>query len=261
MNKLRALPGVESVTVMEERLGSWCSDNSDMMVDGKLPDVANGSSRTVRSNVAGPDFFQTLGVPVLAGRDFADSDTATSPHVGIINEQFAQRFLPNQNPLGHSIGTEDGRYQMTIIGVVKDHKYRSIDEEPIPMAWYMYAQIPMTGAMHVEMRVHGEPLAILPSARKALQQMDPNLPLIRPMTQRAQYDDDHFRTGAVCAARRVLRPSGGGPGGDGALWNFGVSGEHANGGDWRAHGCGSAARTGSVDDSERIVCCSRWQGS
>jgi predicted permease len=188
MNKLRALPGVESVTIMEERLGSWSSDNSDMMVDGKLPDMANGSSRTVRSNVAGPDFFRTLGVSVLAGRDFVDSDAATSPHVGIINQQFAERFLPNQNPLGHIIGPDNGRYQMTIVGVVKDHKYRSIDEKPIPMAWYMYAQIPVTGAMHVEMRVQGEPLAILPSARKAVQQMNPNLPLIRPMSQRAQFD-------------------------------------------------------------------------
>jgi predicted permease len=187
-NKLRALPGVESVTIMEERIGSWWSDNSDMRVDGSLPNVANGTSRTVRSNVVGPEFFHTLGVPVLAGRDFADSDTATSPHVGIINEQFANRFLPNQNPLGHTIGTDDGRYTMTIVGVVKDHKYRSIDEEPIPMAWYMYAQIPMTGAMDVEMRVHGNPLGILPSARKALQQINPNLPLIQPMTQRAQYD-------------------------------------------------------------------------
>jgi hypothetical protein len=48
MNKLRALPGAEAVTIMEDRLGSWSSNNSDMMVDGKLPDVANGSSRTVR---------------------------------------------------------------------------------------------------------------------------------------------------------------------------------------------------------------------
>jgi predicted permease len=188
MNKLRVLPGVESVTIMEERLGSWWSDNGDMRVDGRLPEVASGASRTVRSNVVGPDFFRTLGIPVLAGRDFADSDTASSPHVGIINEQFAKRFLPNENPLGHTIGTDDGRYTMTIVGVVKDHKYRSIDEEPIPMAWYMYAQIPMVGPMHVEMRVHGEPLAILPSARKAVQQLDPNLPLIRPMTQREQFD-------------------------------------------------------------------------
>jgi len=188
MNKLRRLPGVESVTIMEERLGAGWSDNSDMTVDGKLPEVANGESRTVRSNVAGPDFFSTLGVPVLLGRDFADSDIASSPHVGIINEQFAKRFFPHQNPLGHKIGTDNGQYQMTVVGVVKDHKYRSIDEEPIPMAWYMYAQIPMTGQMQVELRVHGEPLAILPSARKAVQQMDPNLPLIQPITQRAQYD-------------------------------------------------------------------------
>jgi predicted permease len=188
MSKLRVLPGVESVTIMEERLGSWWSDNSSMMVDGKMPDSSNGASDTVRSNVAGPDFFRTLGVPVLEGRDFADSDTATSPHVGIINEQFAKRFFPNQNPIGHSIGTDDGRYQMTVVGVVKDHKYRSIDEAPIPMAWYMYAQIPVIGAMQVEMRVQGNPLAILPAAQKVVQLMDPNLPLIRPMTQRAQYD-------------------------------------------------------------------------
>ena len=185
---LRGLAGVESVTIMEERLGSWWSDNSDMMVDGKLPDVANGGSRTVRSNIAGPDFFTTLGVPVLAGRDFADSDTATSPHVGIINEEFARRFLPNVNPLGHVIGPDFGSYKMTIVGVVKNHKYRSINEEPIPMAWYMYAQIPIISKMDVELRVHGEPLAILTPARKVVQQLDPNLPLIRPMTQRAQYD-------------------------------------------------------------------------
>src|SRR5215469_4951811 len=158
-----------------------------MMVDGKLPDPVNGS-RWVRSNVAGPDFFHTLGVPIIAGRDFARSDTPTSPHVGIINERFAQRFLPNQNPIGHTIGTDDGKYQMTMVGVVKNHKYRSIDEEPIPMAWYMYAQIPIIGQMQVELRVHGDPMAVLPSARKALQQLDPNLPLISPITQQAQYE-------------------------------------------------------------------------
>jgi predicted permease len=187
-NKLRALPGVESTTLMEERLGSWWSDNSAMMVDGRLPDVANGASDTVRSNVVGPGFFHTLGVPVLSGRDFADSDTASSQHVGIINEEFAKRFLPGVNPLGHTIGTEDGGYTMTIVGVVKDHKYRSIDEDPIPMAWAEYAQIPMVGPMHVELRVHGDPLGILPATRKVVQGIDPNLPLIQPMTQRAQFE-------------------------------------------------------------------------
>ena len=188
MTRLRRLPGVKSVTIMEERIGSGWSDNNDMKVDGKLPEVGNASSRWVRSNVVGPDFFQTLGVPVLAGRDFTDSDTATSPRVGLINEEFARRFLPNQNPLGHLIGPKEVDFQMTIVGVVKDHKYRSIVEETVPMAWYMYAQIPIIGGMDVELRVQGAPLAILPAAQKVLQEMDPNLPLIKPMTQREQYD-------------------------------------------------------------------------
>ena len=111
-----------------------------------------------------------------------------STHVGIINEEFAKRFFPGLNPLGHTIGSEDGQYTMMVVGVVKDHKYRSIDEEPIPMAWYEYAQIPMAGPMHVEMRVHGDPLAILPAAQKAVHQIDPNVPLIQPMTQRAQFE-------------------------------------------------------------------------
>jgi predicted permease len=186
--KLQQLPGVESVGVMMWRIGSWSSNNNEMLVDGKLPDVPSGGSRTVRTNVVGPGFFRTLEVPMLAGREFADSDTVSSRHVGIINEEFARRFLPGQNPLGHVIDTERRNFPITIVGVVKNHKYRSIDEEPIPMAWYEYAQIPVIGRMDVEMRVHGEPLAILPAARKVVQQMDPDLPLIQPMTQRAQYD-------------------------------------------------------------------------
>jgi predicted permease len=186
--KLRQIPGVESVGLMMWRVGSWSSNNTEMLVDGTLPDVPNGGSRTVRMNVVGPGFFKTLGVPVLAGRDFADSDRASSPHVGIINEEFARRFLAGQNPLGHVIDTEGRGFPLSIVGVVKDHKYRSIDEEPIPMAWYEYEQIPVIGRMDVEMRVHGDPLAILPAARKVVQQIDPTLPLIQPMTQRAQYD-------------------------------------------------------------------------
>lgn len=188
IDRMRQLPGVTDVTIMEERLGSWWSDNSDMLVDGKLPQVESGGSRTVRSNVAGPQFFRTLGVPILAGRDFRDSDTAATPMVGIVNEEFARRFLHGVNPLGHTFGPDNGIATVTIVGIARNHKYRSIDEEPIPMAWYMYAQIPVISKMNVELRVHGDPLAILPSAQKVAQQMNPNLVLIQPITQRAQYE-------------------------------------------------------------------------
>lgn len=188
MAKLHALPGVSNVTIMQERLGSGWSANNSMKVDGRLPDVANGESDTVRSNVVGPDFFHTLGVPVLMGRDFTSSDTSTSPHVGVVNETFVKRFLHGQYPLGHRIGPSAINWDMEIVGVVKDHKYRSIEEAPIPMAWYMYAQIPVLSGMSVELRVHGNPMAIVPTAAKAVAQLDPNLPLIQPITQRAQFE-------------------------------------------------------------------------
>jgi predicted permease len=139
-------------------------------------------------NTVGPDFFHTLGVPVIAGRDFADVDSAASPKAVIINELFAQRFLPNENPLGHHLGWGDPKDDAVIVGVVKNHKYRNIEEAPIPMQWSVYTQGKTIGEMHIEMRVHGDPVAILSAVRKVVQQIDPNLPLMQPMTQRAQYE-------------------------------------------------------------------------
>ncbi len=179
--RLRVLPGVESVTVMNDRLGSWWSNNSNVMVDGKDPDAGKGTT-LVRTNEIGPDFFHTLGVPVVLGREFTDADNATSQKVAVVNELFVQRFLPKRNPLGHNVNG------LTIIGVVKNHKYRSMNEEPVPMAWWNYTQAPEEGAMNVEMRVRGDALATLPEVRKVVAQMDPNLPLIQPMLQRKQFE-------------------------------------------------------------------------
>ena len=180
--RLRLLPGVESVAVMQERIGSWWSNNSNVMVDGRDPVLPAGEDNLVRENDIGPDFFHTLQVPVLLGREFNDADNAGSQKVAIVSELFAQTFLPHQNPLGHRVNG------LTIVGVVQNHKYRSMDESPIPMAWWDYAQAPGEGEMNVEMRVRGDALAVLPAVRKAVAQMDPNAPLIRPLLQRTQFE-------------------------------------------------------------------------
>lgn len=117
---------------MAARIGSGASNNTVMMVDGKHSEVNTAAARTVRWNVLGPDFFHTLGVPVLAGRDFADTHTAATPMVGIINEEFARQILPNLDPLGHTFGPNNGQFKFTIVGVVENHKYRSIDEGRFP---------------------------------------------------------------------------------------------------------------------------------
>jgi predicted permease len=189
LRRLRVLPGVESAAVMDNRIGSGWSSNNTATVDGKKVEATTGAeSNMQRSNEVSPDFFHTLQVPIVMGREFTDADTAGSQKVAVVSELFAQRFLPHQNPLGHHVAGMLKGEDMVIIGVVKDNKYTSMNEKPIPMVWYDYAQAPLVWAMHVEMRVQGDPLAILPSARKVVAQMDPDVPLTQPMLQRKQFE-------------------------------------------------------------------------
>jgi len=181
--RLRTLPGVESTAVSSTRLGSWWSNNSDVMVDGKHGETPDGKTILVRMNDIGPNFFHTLQIPILLGREFNAADGASGHHVAIVSQLFADTFFPHQNPLGHQVNG------FTIIGVVANHKYRSMNEDPIPMAWWDYAQGPGEGEMTVEMRVRGaDPLSILPSVQKVVAQLDPNAPLIQPMLQLQQFE-------------------------------------------------------------------------
>ena len=181
--RLRALPNVESTTVMSERLGSWWSNNSNVMIDGHEPALGNSRANLVRMNDIGPGFFHTLGVPILQGREFTDADHAGAPIVAIVNQLFADTYFPGQSPLGHKVDV------FTIVGVVANHKYRSMDEAPIPMAWWCYEQAPGEGGLTLELRVRGKnPLSILPTVQKIVTSMNPDTPLIEPRLQRAQFE-------------------------------------------------------------------------
>lgn len=190
LSRLRALPGVEAVSLAENRPGSgWSSNNEVPLIDGHKPPNAEGEQGLIRSNTVGPDFFRVLGVPILAGRDFTDADTSHSAGAVIVNQTFAERYLPKQDPVGHSIGGDrTWTRHAQIVGVVKDHKYTGITENPRPMLWTPYTQGDSIGQMHVEMRVAGDPLAILPTAQNAVRQIDPNLPLLQPMLQQQQFE-------------------------------------------------------------------------
>src|SRR5580700_4661635 len=180
LERIRAVPGVESATLMENRIGSgWSSNNDDDALDG-VSLKGRFSSTLVRSNDVGPDFFHVLGVPILEGRDITDADTPPSLPVVVVNETFVKKFLANTNPLGHKF-----RDNRTIVGVAKDSKYRAVDERPVPMAYYPSFQNLSAGAtMHVEVRIQGEPLNLLPTLRRVVHDIDSDVPLGKPMTQR-----------------------------------------------------------------------------
>ena len=185
LDRLRTLPGVESVTFAENRLGSGWSDNNAAVIDGV---VRPYSEAPLRSNDIGPDFFHVLGVPVIEGRDISDSDTEAAPRVVLVNETFAKKLMSGLNPIGHQLGDKSRR---TIVGIVKDSKYTSVDESPIPMGYYPYTQVGGVTHLEVELRVSGRATDLLPSIQRAVHAMDPNLPLENPMTQQAVFEQSY----------------------------------------------------------------------
>jgi predicted permease len=182
LDRLRTLPGVESVTYAGNRPGSGWSDNNSAVIDGVKHSY---SEAPLRSNNVGPDFCHTLGIQIVEGRDISDKDTETSPQVALVNQTFASKLMPGINPIGHQVNDK------TIVGVVKDSKYTSVDENPIPMAYYPYTQMRGVGQMEVELRLAGNPTAILSSVQRVVQAIDPNLPLENPMTQHAVFEQSY----------------------------------------------------------------------
>ena len=185
LDRLRSLPGIESVSFAENRPGSGWSDNDSATIDGVEHTY---SEAPLRANKVGPNFFHVMGIPLLDGRDVSDSDTETSPPVVVVNETFARRLMPGINPLGHQLGAKPRR---TIVGVVKDSNYTRVNEDPIPMAYYPCMQVEGVNHLEVEVRVAGTLAAGLPSIERTVHAMDPNLPLENPMMQQAVFEQSY----------------------------------------------------------------------
>jgi predicted permease len=183
LDRLAQVPGVESVSMASNRPGSGWSNNNDLMLDG-----VNRQGESLRSNDVGPNFFHTMGVPILAGRDIAWSDAQNTQLVAVVNETFVKKYLANTNPLGHQLGRNE---RFNIVGVVRDSKYRSVDEAPRPMAYYADMQAPSLGTTHIEVRTRGAAMAALPELRKTVASLDPNVPLEQPMTQQEQFEKSY----------------------------------------------------------------------
>lgn len=182
--RLRGMPGVEAVSLASNRPGSgWSSNNGGLLIDGHKPNGVEAEQAAFRQNTVGSDFFRTMGVPILQGRDFSDADTASAPEVVIVNETFAKKYVGDVNAVGHVMANTRGAQPRLIVGVVKDHKYTGIMEPAMPMRWTAFTQGGLENELDVEMRVKGDPMTMLPTVRKFMQQINPDTPLLEPMAQ------------------------------------------------------------------------------
>ena len=185
IERLRATPGVESVSMAENRPGSGWTNNRDMVIDG-----AEKRGDNLRNNGVGANFFHTMGVPILEGRDIRDTDTQNSLPVAVVNRTLAQKYFPGGSAIGHQLGHD---HPWTIVGVAADSKYNGVDEKPQPMAYFAEMQEPAVGTMAMEIRTRSDALAMLPVLRKVIAEADPNVPLEKPMTQLEQFEESYRR--------------------------------------------------------------------
>lgn len=179
LDRVRALPTVASASLTDWVPMNLTRKTEPLYPDGYVP-RPHESLEVMEADVA-PGYFDTLSVPILEGRDFAEGDDRKAPRVVIVDETAAQQFWPRQDPLGkklHNLGNGSA----VVIGVVKNTKHESINEAPAPMVYRSFFQ---TGyETIVQVRTRGNPEDIAPAVERTLHEIDGRLPVFDVRTMR-----------------------------------------------------------------------------
>jgi putative ABC transport system permease protein len=190
---LAALPGVRSVSAAEFPILTDSTRGSNVTIEGYQ--AQQNEDMNINTNSIGPDYFATMGIPLVGGREFTVADVADGPKVAIINETMARRFFVNRNPIGghFAFGVGDGiRLDIEIVGVVKDSKHATVREEKWPFAYLPYAQETGLGKITFYARTDQEVDSIAPSLRREVARRDNNLPIFDLKTFQRQADESLF---------------------------------------------------------------------
>jgi predicted permease len=190
--KLESLPGVESVAVATMPLLENTDGGSDVTMEGShhRPEDSN-----FHGNSVSPEFFSTMQIPLLAGRQFTAADAPPNTHVAIVNETFVKHFLAGRNPLGVRFGFGDGdqvKMTETIVGVVADSEHTALRARIWPFIYSPYLGSNDLSSLSVYVQVRGNEKAAATSIRGLLHRMDPDLPVNRLSSMTEVVDESLF---------------------------------------------------------------------
>jgi predicted permease len=185
-DRLASAPGIRSVTLSKNPLIAGNVSNDEFVPDG-LPPKSNGPVY-VDDNVVGQNFFATMGIPILAGRSFDNTDTETSPLVAVVNQRLVKEYFPNINPIGRTFISNKKRIE--IIAISGDTRYASLRDDP-PATFYTFyrQQSKSQPSVTFEVSTPMEESALVPILRNAVASVDKDLPLLDIRTQSAQISD------------------------------------------------------------------------
>jgi predicted permease len=132
--------------------------------------------------VVGPDYFRTMGVPLVAGRDFTLEDDGSAPRAVVINRAMAERYWAGRNALGGTMRIGDEAF--TVVGVAQNGKYQQLGEEPPQPRFYVPVLQMYRSQMTVHLRTAGDPAGLADALRREVRALDPDLPLTAVKTMR-----------------------------------------------------------------------------
>jgi predicted permease len=175
--KLQALPGVQSVALADWVPLGFANNSAAVDAEGYVRQT-NESMEVTKANV-GPNYFHTMQIPLVAGREFALSDTAKSELVAIVNEEFARRYWPRQDAVRKRLHA--GGSWFTVVGVAHNSDTDHLKQEPQPFLYLsLFQDYDSRVAIHA--RVAGDPLAYVSAVQSAVHELDPDLPMYDLMT-------------------------------------------------------------------------------
>jgi putative ABC transport system permease protein len=191
--QLAALPGVRSVSMSSIAPLSGDGWQATMRVDGYTPKPDENMNISINS--VGPGFFATLGIPLIAGREFTDRDVEGAPQAAVINEAMAKYYWGNErNAIGKRLGYGRDRegFPLEVVGVVKDSKDTSLRAEIPRFVYSSYQQEPELTEMTFFVRTQADGTGATSSVRDAIRAIDPALPVYAVKTMEAQASESLF---------------------------------------------------------------------
>ena len=176
VDRVRALPGVETASLVSHLPLTLSIRTSRIQPEGQ-PGVAPRDFPQIDNTNVWPGYFQTMGITLVSGRGFEDSDTADTPDVMIVNQAFVERYWPGEDPIGKRVRTgADGQNTAQVVGVVSNGRYRTLGENPRP---FMYRSMLQRSEDLADLLVFapGAPTSFLRTLREEILAVDENVPV------------------------------------------------------------------------------------
>jgi predicted permease len=192
--KLQALPGVQSAALADWIPLGFSTNSTTVQPEGYAP--RPDEAMEIDDASVGPNYFHTMQIPIVAGREFALRDTDQSQLMVVVNQEFARRFWPQQDPIGKRVGVRGKSF--TVVGIAQNSDTDNLRQKPKPFVYLpLFQNYDHEAAIHV--RVAGNPLAYVAAVQNAVHQLDADLPLYDLMTldSRIQLSTTNDRIGGV----------------------------------------------------------------